>query len=202
MPPPFCATWRRPATRRSFRPISCGSTASGRFTSPSIASWAPARCRSSTTSKRRSPTWRHRISRPGIKMNVVMDQSVYVRQSISSLAQEGILGAVLCSLVIFLFLGEWRMTAIAVLMIPIAVTAAVIGLKVTGNTINVMTLAGMALAIGPLVDAAIVCLENTYRHLTRGRRTAAGRLRGGQRSRPAGARRQPVHAAGPCRPWP
>ena len=86
-------------------------------------------------------------------MNVVMDQSVYVRQSISSLAQEGILGAILCSLVIFLFLGEWRMTAIAVLMIPIAITASVIGLKVTGNTINVMTLAGMALAIGPLVDS-------------------------------------------------
>ena len=118
--------------------------------------------------KKSVPEMEHRISRPGIKMNVVMDQSVYVRQSIYSLAQEGILGAILCSLVIFLFLGEWRMTAIAVLMIPIAITAAVIGLKVTGNTINVMTLAGMALAIGPLVDSAIICLENTHRHLSLG----------------------------------
>lgn len=118
--------------------------------------------------KKAVPNMEHRVSRPGIKMNVVMDQSVFVRQSIASLAEEGILGALLCSLVIFLFLGEWRMTAIAVLMIPIAITAAVIGLKVTGNTLNVMTLAGMALAIGPLVDAAIVCLENTHRHLSQG----------------------------------
>jgi multidrug efflux pump subunit AcrB len=118
--------------------------------------------------KKSVPDMEHRVSRPGIKMNVVMDQSVYVRQSIYSLAQEGILGAILCSLVIFLFLGEWRMTAIAVLMIPIAITASVIGLKVTGNTINVMTLAGMALAIGPMVDSAIICLENTHRHLSLG----------------------------------
>jgi multidrug efflux pump subunit AcrB len=128
--------------------------------------------------KKSIPDMEHRISRPGIKMNVVMDQSVYVRQSIASLAQEGVLGAILCSLVIFLFLGEWRMTAIAVLMIPIAVTAAVIGLKLTGNTINVMTLAGMALAIGPLVDSAIICLENTDRHLTLGIEPRQAALKG------------------------
>src|SRR5204862_5679115 len=62
-------------------------------------------------------------------------------------------------------LGEWRLTAIAVLTIPISVLLALIGLKVTGNTINVMTLAGLSLAIGPLVDSAIICLENTHRHL-------------------------------------
>jgi multidrug efflux pump subunit AcrB len=118
--------------------------------------------------KKSIPSMEHRISRPGIKMNVVMDQSIFVRQSIASLAQEGILGAVLCSLVIFLFLGEWRMTAIAVMTIPIAITVSVIGLKLTGNTINVMTLAGMALAIGPLVDSAIICLENTHRHISLG----------------------------------
>ncbi len=94
-----------------------------------------------------------------------MDQSVYVRQSIESLVEEGILGAVLCSLVILLFLGEWRMTAIAVLTIPVAVLAAVVGLLATGQTINVMTLGGLALAIGPMVDSAIICLENTHRHL-------------------------------------
>src|SRR5439155_4950890 len=81
------------------------------------------------------------------------------------LVEEGVLGAVLCSLVILLFLGEWRMTLIAVLTIPVAVLAALVGLYVTGNTINVMTLAGLALAIGPLVDSAIICLENTHRHL-------------------------------------
>ncbi len=106
-----------------------------------------------------------RLTRPGIDLKLVMDQSVYVRASISALAQEGVLGAVLCSLVILLFLGEWRMTIIAILMLPLSVMGAVICLYATGNTINVMTLAGMALAIGPLVDTAIICLENTHRHL-------------------------------------
>ncbi len=106
-----------------------------------------------------------RLTRSNIQLNLVMDQSVYVRQSIASLVQEGVLGAILCSLTILLFLGEWRMTAIAVMTIPISVLAAIIFLFYTGNTINVMTLAGLSLAIGPLVDSAIICLENTHRHL-------------------------------------
>ena len=110
-------------------------------------------------------TMKSRLTRSGIDLKLVMDQSVYVRQSIESLMEEGVLGAVLCSLVILLFLGEWRMTVIAVLTIPIAVLAALVGLYATGNTINVMTLAGLSLAIGPLVDSAIICLENTHRHL-------------------------------------
>ena len=110
-------------------------------------------------------TMQSRLTRDGINLQLVMDQSVYVRQSIESLAEEGVLGAVLCSLVILLFLGEWRMTIIAVLTIPIAVLAALVALFGTGQTLNVMTLAGLSLAIGPLVDSAIICLENTHRHL-------------------------------------
>jgi multidrug efflux pump subunit AcrB len=110
-----------------------------------------------------------RLTRSGINLKLVLDQSVYVRQSIESLVEEGVLGAVLCSLVILLFLGDWRMTVIAFLTIPIAVLATLVGLYVTGNTINVMTLAGLSLAIGPLVDSAIICLENTHRHLTLGK---------------------------------
>ncbi len=106
-----------------------------------------------------------RLTRPGIDLKLVMDQSVYVRASIHALAQEGVLGAVLCSLVILLFLGEWRMTIIAIMTLPLAVMGAVICLHATGNTVNVMTLAGLALAIGPMVDSAIICLENTHRHL-------------------------------------
>ncbi len=106
-----------------------------------------------------------RLSRPGIGLKLVMDQSVYVRQSIASLVQEGVLGAVLCSLVILLFLGQIRMTAIAIMTLPLAVMAATICLYATGNTINVMTLSGLSLAIGPMVDSAIICLENTHRHL-------------------------------------
>jgi multidrug efflux pump subunit AcrB len=106
-----------------------------------------------------------RLSKPGIDLKLVMDQSVYVRQSIASLVQEGVLGAILCSLVILVFLGQIRMTAIAIMTLPLAVLAATICLLATGNTINVMTLAGLSLAIGPMVDSAIICLENTHRHL-------------------------------------
>jgi multidrug efflux pump subunit AcrB len=119
-----------------------------------------------------------RLTRPGIDLKVVMDQSVYVRHSIQSLVEEGLLGAILCSLVILLFLGEWRMTVIAVLTIPIAVLAALIGLYATGNTLNVMTLAGLSLAIGPLVDSAIICLENTHRHLGLGATPEQAAFRG------------------------
>ncbi len=115
-----------------------------------------------------APKMETRLTRTDITLKVVMDQSVYVRQSIKALVQEGVLGAVLCSLVILIFLGELRMTGIAICTIPLSVLAAVIGLYVTGNTINVMTLAGLALAIGPLVDSAIICLENTHRHLSLG----------------------------------
>jgi multidrug efflux pump subunit AcrB len=114
------------------------------------------------------PDFQARLSRNNINLNLVMDQSVYVRKSIESLVQEGLLGAVLCSLVILIFLGEWRMTLIAVLTLPLAVMAAIVGLYFTGQTINVMTLAGLALAIGPMVDSAIICLENTHRHLSMG----------------------------------
>ena len=122
------------------------------------------------TLKESLETMKSRLTRTGIDLQVVMDQSIYVRRSIESLVEEGILGAVLCSLVILLFLGQWRMTAIAVITIPISVLAAVGCLYAMGYTINVMTLAGLALAIGPLVDSAIICLENTHRHLGLGQK--------------------------------
>ena len=118
--------------------------------------------------KKAIPSMESRLVPGGIDLKVVMDQSIYVERSIESLTEEAVLGAVLCSLVILMFLGDWRMTMIAVMTIPISVFAAVICLYYTGNTINVMTLAGLALAIGPLVDSAIICLENTHRHLSLG----------------------------------
>ena len=111
------------------------------------------------------PEMQAKLSYPDIELKPVMDQSIYVRKAIESMQEEGILGAVLCSLVILLFLGEWRMTVIAVITIPVAVLGAITCLFTVGQTINVMTLAGLALAIGPLVDSAIICLENTHRHL-------------------------------------
>jgi multidrug efflux pump subunit AcrB len=122
--------------------------------------------------KKMIPDMQARLSKPDVGLKVVMDQSVYVRNSISALAQEGALGAILCSLVILVFLGQWRMTLIAVVTIPLSVLVAISCLYVAGQTINVMTLAGLALAIGPLVDNAIVCLENTHRHLSLGKSPA------------------------------
>src|SRR5436305_14076486 len=114
--------------------------------------------------KQAVPEMRAKLTHDDIDLKVVMDQSVYVQHSIESLAEEGVLGAVLCSLVILVFLGEWRMTLIAVLTIPVAVLGAIACLYGLGQTVNLMTLAGLALAIGPLVDSAIICLENTHRH--------------------------------------
>lgn len=106
-----------------------------------------------------------RLSQPGIALRLVMDQSVYVRRAVLTLAEEAILGAVMCSLVILVFLGNLRMTMIAVLTIPLSILAAIAALHAADQTINVMTLAGLALAIGPLVDLSVICLENTHRHL-------------------------------------
>jgi multidrug efflux pump subunit AcrB len=114
------------------------------------------------------PEMKHKLSQPDIDLELVMDQSVYVRASIWALIQEGTIGAVLCSLVILLFLGQWRMTMIAVVTLPLSVLAGIICLNALGQTINVMTLAGLTLAIGPMIDSAIICLENTHRYLSKG----------------------------------
>jgi multidrug efflux pump subunit AcrB len=112
---------------------------------------------------------------PGTKLKFVMDQSVYVRESIHTLIEEGIVGAILVGIMILIFLGNWRMTVIAGLSIPLAILGAITCLYATGNTINAMTLGGLCLAIGPLVDDAIVELENNHRnyHLGKSRIKAA-----------------------------
>jgi multidrug efflux pump subunit AcrB len=105
----------------------------------------------------------------GSKLDFVIDQTESVRKAIDSLIHEGIIGAILVAIMILVFLGEWRMTVIAVIVLPLAVLSGITGLSASGNTINVMTLAGLFLAIGPLVDNAIVVLENTHRHLSMGK---------------------------------
>lgn len=105
----------------------------------------------------------------GVDLDVVMDQSVYVRHAIKSLVEEGVLGALLAAGMILIFLGDFRSTIIATLLIPLSVLGAMAALLATGNTINAMTLGGLALAIGPLVDNAIVVLENTHRHQAMGK---------------------------------
>jgi multidrug efflux pump subunit AcrB len=115
---------------------------------------------------------------PGTKLELVMDQSLYVKEAIMSLIHEGIIGACLVSVMILIFLGNFRMTLIASLSIPLALLGAIIGLYTTGNTINAMTLGGLALAIGPLVDDAIVELENNHRNYHMGKSRARAALDG------------------------
>jgi multidrug efflux pump subunit AcrB len=104
-----------------------------------------------------------------LNLDVVADQSVYVRENIASLLWEAGLGAVLASLMILVFLGSVRSTVVIALAIPLSALAAVIGLYFTGQTLNAMTLGGLALVMGRLVDDAIVDVENTFRHLEMGK---------------------------------
>jgi len=106
---------------------------------------------------------------PGVEVKYEFDQSVYVAQSVKSLATEGVLGALLTGLMIFLFLKDIRGSAIVVLNIPIAIFTAILLLSLTGQTINIMTLSGLALAVGILVDEATVSIENIHQHLEMGK---------------------------------
>ncbi len=103
-----------------------------------------------------------------IKISFELDQSGIVKNSLRALVFEGALGALLTGLMVLLFLRDLRSAVIVVLTIPFALLAGVVGLWLTGQTINVMTLGGLALAIGILVDEATVTIENTHTHLARG----------------------------------
>jgi multidrug efflux pump subunit AcrB len=97
-----------------------------------------------------------------IKVAFEFDQSPYVTRAIQSLATEGILGAVLTGLMVLVFLRDWRSALVVVMNIPIAIIASILGLWVSGQTINLMTLGGLALAVGILVDEATVEIENIH----------------------------------------
>jgi CzcA family heavy metal efflux pump len=97
------------------------------------------------------------------------DQSVFVRSAIDSVIREGIIAAALTSLMILLFLGSWRSTLIIATSIPLAVLAAIALLSALGETLNIMTLGGLALAVGILVDEATVTIENINYHLEQGK---------------------------------
>src|SRR5215831_5289273 len=103
-----------------------------------------------------------------IKVSFEFDQSTYVKNAIRGLAVEGALGAILTGLMVLLFLRDLRSALIVVITIPFALLGALVGLWLTGQTVNIMTLGGLALAIGILVDEATVAVENIHTHLARG----------------------------------
>jgi multidrug efflux pump subunit AcrB len=104
-------------------------------------------------------------SNPDLEITLLFDQSQSVKASIHSMVREGILGALFAALIIFLFLRNLRMTLISIVSIPLSIFATLILLYQAGITLNVMTLGGMAVAIGRVVDDSIVVIENIYRHL-------------------------------------
>ncbi len=106
---------------------------------------------------------------PGIEIHAVGDQSGFVQASVDSVLREGAIAATLTGLMILLFLGSWRSTLIILISIPLAVLGSIAMLSATGETINVMTLGGLALAVGILVDDATVTIENINWHLEQGK---------------------------------
>src|SRR5499426_466046 len=102
----------------------------------------------------------------GLKINELFDQSVFVKDSITGVLREGAIAAALTALMILLFLGSWRSTLVVMISIPLSILASLVVLHFMGETLNTMTLGGLALAVGILVDDSTVTIENTHRLLT------------------------------------
>src|SRR6478609_2803809 len=103
---------------------------------------------------------------PGLKISELFDQSVFVKSAVASVVREGAIAAGLTALMILLFLGSWRSTVVVMISIPLAILTSLVALYFLGETLNTMTLGGLALAVGILVDDSTVTIENTHRLLT------------------------------------
>ncbi len=117
---------------------------------------------------------------PSLKVSQLADQSLFVKAAITSVAREGIIAALLTSVMILIFLGSWRSTVIIAVSIPLAILSAITLLAVFGQTLNVMTLGGLALAVGILVDDATVTIENVNWHLEQGKDVRTAIMDGAQ----------------------
>src|SRR4051812_32884304 len=102
---------------------------------------------------------------PALKVRQLFDQSIFVRAAINGVVREGVIAACLTGMMILLFLGSWRSTIIVCISIPLSILTSLMILSLLGQTINVMTLGGLALAVGILVDDATVEIENTHRNM-------------------------------------
>ncbi|HEX6563505.1 MAG TPA: efflux RND transporter permease subunit [Chthoniobacterales bacterium] len=115
---------------------------------------------------------------PELKMTPLADQSIFVQSAVSGVIREGVIAAGLTGLMILLFLGSWRSTLIIAISIPLSILTSIIIISLLGETINIMTLGGLALAVGILVDDATVTIENIERVLRQGRSLHDGILEG------------------------
>jgi multidrug efflux pump subunit AcrB len=117
---------------------------------------------------------------PNLQIHALSDQSLFVRAAISGVIREGGIAAALTGLMILLFLGSWRSTLIIAISIPLSILASIIALSAMGETINIMTLGGLALAVGILVDDATVTIENINSHLEEGKEVYEAIMEGAQ----------------------
>ncbi|PYU30778.1 MAG: RND transporter [Acidobacteria bacterium] len=117
---------------------------------------------------------------PDLQIRTVGDQSVFVRGAISGVVREALIAACLTAAMILLFLGSWRSTVIIAISIPLSILSSITALSMLGETINIMTLGGLALAVGILVDDATVTIENIHRFLAEGKDIEQAILDGAQ----------------------
>jgi multidrug efflux pump subunit AcrB len=117
---------------------------------------------------------------PALEVKPLSDQSIFVKASINGVIREGIIAACLTGFMILVFLGSWRSTLIIAVSIPLSILTSIIVLSALGQTINIMTLGGLALAVGILVDDATVEIENINRNLDQGKETVQAILDGAQ----------------------
>jgi CzcA family heavy metal efflux pump len=115
---------------------------------------------------------------PALRIQPLTDQSIFVRGAVNGVVREAIIAATLTGLMILLFLGSWRSTVIIAISIPLSILSSVIALSFLHQTINIMTLGGLALAVGILVDDATVTIENIERHFEEGANLHDGILEG------------------------
>ena len=117
---------------------------------------------------------------PGMKIEELFDQSLFVRAAVDNVLHEGLIAACLTGLMILLFLGSWRSTLIVLVSIPLSILTSIIALSALGMTLNIMTLGGLALAIGILVDDATVEIENIHRNIGLGKELQTAILDGAE----------------------
>src|SRR6202040_1756624 len=115
---------------------------------------------------------------PGLAINELFDQAKLVSDSVASVVREGAVAAGLTGLMILFFLGSWRSTLIVLISIPLSILTSIVVLHFLGDTLNTMTLGGMALAVGILVDDSTVTIENTHRLRGEGMSLAEATLHG------------------------
>src|SRR6476469_225087 len=117
---------------------------------------------------------------PGLKLSELFDQSIFVKSAVASVVREGVIAAALTALMILLFLGSWRSTIVVCISIPLSILTSLAILHLLNQTTNVMTLGGLALAVGILVDDATVEIENIHRNLGQGKHLVRAILDGAE----------------------